>query len=359
MRPIRDNGHLVTALLLFLKQLTAHARWVFATLLVLYALSGIRVVQPQETALVRRFGRLQTQPHGPGLLIGLPAPFDEVLRFDTRRDLSLPLDAWALVGGKIGDPGKPIDKTDAQLYAEMRTRQVEGASYPLHENMTLDPVRHGYTLTADCNVIQGRFALRYRIEDPFLFVSAGPEVPRLLARLSYRALTIALAARNIDASLTTQRREIATQAAHQLQQAAERLNLGLRVTGLDVVELSPPAQVLASFEDVVSARQFAKTLAENSRQYHGEAVAQAEGEAEAIRQRAQAYGAGLVAAARGEAAAFTALLENYQRQPELVARRLLRESLDAVMGQIYSRSLVPAGRAVPSVLIEPSPEYSR
>lgn len=359
MRPIRDNGHLVTALLLFLKQLTAHARWLFAALLALYAISGIRVVQPQETALVRRFGRLQPQPHGPGLLVGLPAPFDEVLRFDTGRDLTLPLDAWSLVGGKIGDPGKPIEKTDAQLYAELRTRQVEGATYPEYENMTLDPVRHGYSLTADCNVIQGRFTLRYRIEEPFQFASSGQDVPGLLDCLTYRALTMALAVRNIDTSLTAQRRDVAVEAEKQVQEAAAALKLGVRVTGLDVVELSPPAQVIASFEDVVSARQFAKTLAENSRQYHGETIAQAQGESEAILQRAQGYSADLIATARGEAGAFTALLENYQRQPELVARRLLRESLDAVMGQIYSRSLVPAGRTAPSILIEPSPEYSR
>lgn len=63
--PLRQDGHLVEALLLFLKQLTAHARWVFAVLLLLYAISGIRTIQPQETALVRRLGRLQPDLHGP------------------------------------------------------------------------------------------------------------------------------------------------------------------------------------------------------------------------------------------------------------------------------------------------------
>lgn len=357
--PLRRDGHLVEALLLFLKQLTAHARWVFAVLLLLYAFSGIRTIQPQETALVRRLGRLQPRLHGPGLLIGLPSPFDEVLRFDTGRDLSLPLDDWSLVGGKIGDPDKLIEKSDAQLYQEIRTREIEESERQKFEYTTLDPVRHGYTLTEDYNLIQGRFTLRYRITDPFAHASAGADIGTLLARLARRSLAIELAARKIDASLTTERATVAEQAAASLQRTAEALNLGIRVSGIDVAELSPPRQVLMAFEEVVNARQFAKTLAENSRQYHGETITKHEGDAAAILQRGEAYSAELVAAARGEAGAFTAVLENYRRQPELVARRILRESLDSVMAQIYSRTLIPVEKSSPSILVEPSPQFSR
>ena len=357
--PLRQDGHLVEALLLFLKQLTAHARWVFAVLLLLYAVSGIRTIQPQETALVRRLGRLQPNLHGPGLLIGLPAPFDEVLRFETGRDQSLPLDQWALVGGKIGDPDKLIEKTDAQLYKAIRTKEIEESETQKFDYMTLNPVLHGYTLTADYNVIQGRFTLRYRITDPFAHASAGTDIGTLLARLARRSLAIQLAARKIDASLTSDRSEVAGKAAASLQEAATRLQLGIRVSGIDIVTLSPPSQVLMAFEEVVNARQFAKTMAENSLQYQGETITKSEGDAAAILQRGQAYSAELIATARGEAGAFTSVLENYRRQPELVAQRILRESLDAAMSQIYSRTLLPAENSAPSILVEPSPNFSR
>jgi membrane protease subunit HflK len=325
---------------------------------VLYAFSGIRVIQPQETALVRRLGRLQPQQHGPGLLIGLPSPFDEVLRFDTGRDLSLPLDDWSLVGGKIGDPDKPIEKTDAQLYQEIHSKEIQ-PNVAKFEYTTLDPVRHGYTLTSDYHVIQGRFTLRYRITDPFAHASAGTQLHTLLGQLARRSLAIQLAARDIDSSLTTGRSELAEKAAADMQSAATALQLGIRVSGIDVIQLSPPRQVLMAFEDVVNARQFAKTLAENSRMYHSETITKAEGDAAAILQRGQAFSAELKATAQGEAAAFTAVLENYQRQPELVARRFLRDSLDAVMGQIYSRTLLPVENSTPTILVEPSPQFSR
>lgn len=358
-RNIRSEGRLVEALLLFLKQLTAHARWVFAALLALYAVSGVHTIQPQETALVRRLGRLQSQVHGPGLLVGLPKPFDEVLRFETAKDQGLALDAWITIGGKIGDPDQPLKLSDEELQRHLQTREVEGAQYAEYENKTLDPVIHGYTLTADSNVIQGRFHLRYRIEDPFQFASAGPEVERLLAKLAYRALSVELAARKIDASLTEGRRDVAAGAAAAVQGEALRLALGVRVTGLDIRELTPPAQVIASFEDVNNARQFAKTLFENSRQYDAETLAKSEGEAGAILHRAESYATSLVETARGEAAAFCSLLENYQRQPALVSSRLLRETLDTVMSQVNSTTLLPARQARPTVILEPVPEFLR
>lgn len=356
---LRDEGHVVEALLLFLKQLTAHARWAFASLLLLYAVSGIHTIQPQQTALVRRLGRLQPHLHQPGLLVGLPRPFDEVLLFETGKDTSLPLDAWALIGTKIGDPDKQIEPTNEELIQQMNSRDVEGAKYPTYEHTTLNPLDHGYTLTLDTNLIQGQFNLRYRIDDPFRYTIAGDRIEILLARLSYRALTAQLARRRIDTSLTDNRRDVAAEATKQVQAEASRLHLGVRITGLDIRALSPPAQVLAAFEEVTNARQFAKTMFENARQYDAETRTKFEGEAASILFRAEGYATGLVESARGEASSFTSLLGNYRLNPQLVSQRLLRETLDGVMGQVSSRTLLPMQQARPTVILEPAPEFAR
>ncbi|MCW0218867.1 MAG: SPFH domain-containing protein [Prosthecobacter sp.] len=356
---LRDEGHLVEALLLFLKQLTAHARWVFAALLLLYGLSGIHTIQPQQSALVRRLGTLQPDLHGPGLLLGLPRPFDEVLLFETGKDSSLMLDAWALIGSKIGDPDKPLQLSDEELTKQLISRETEQTAYPEYANTTLNPLEHGYTLTKDTNVIQGRFTLRYRIEDPFHYTIAGDQIENLLARLSYRALSSQLATRRIDASLTDDRRDVASESAKQVQAEASRLNLGVQISGMDIRELSPPAQVLAAFEEVTNARQYSKTMFENARQYDAETRAKFEGEAASILFRTEGYATNLTETARGEASAFTSLLKNYRTNPQLVSQRILRETLDSVMGQVSSRTLLPIKQARPSIILEPSPEFAR
>src|SRR5690606_34357845 len=140
----------------------------------------------------------------------------------------------------------------------------------------------GYTLTADFNIIQGRFVLRYRIDDPFRFATAGDDIDALLSRLAYRALSSQIGTRNIDASLTADRLELAAAAAKSIRALAGELNLGVDITAIDIISLAPPSQVVAAFEDVSNARQFAKTMFENSRQYHGEMIEKHRGEAAAI-----------------------------------------------------------------------------
>lgn len=359
---LRTDGRAVEALLILLKHLTAHARWVFASLLLLYAVSGIRTIQPHEQALLSRFGRLQPQVHGPGLLFGMPEPFDKVLRFDTGKDLAVPMDRWAADGVKIGDPDQQVTLTDAQMVDKMRNSSTSGSVFPEYpdiEGKALDPVTRGYTLTSDFNVIQGRFVLRYRISQPFPYAAAGERIENLLERLAFRALTRQLAGRRIDGSLTSARRELAEAAAREVADEAARLNLGIRVSGIDIRELMPPSQVLAAFEDVTNAKQFEKTLYENARQYQAATMSKSEGEAASILSRAEGHAAGLVAAAEGEGGAFVALTEHYKQQPQLVAGRLLRETLDTVMSRIRSRTLLPADQARPSLILEPSPEYSR
>ncbi len=292
----------------------------------------------------------------------MPDPFDRLVRFETGREFSIPLDGWATGGVKIGDPDKPIQYTEEELNLTMN-RDEDGniieIEKPKPTGTTLDPVIDGYTLTADFNIIQGRFVLRYRINDPFLFATAGDDIETLLSRLAYRALSNQIGTRNIDTSLTADRRELAAIAAESTRVLAAELNLGVSITAIDIIELAPPSQVVAAFEDVSNARQFAKTMFENSRQYHDETLEKHRGEASAIVFRAEGHASNLVGAAGGEAAAFNQMLVQHRRSPGLVSQRILRETLDTVLGGVQSRTLLPADQARPSLMLEPSPEFSR
>ncbi|MFC7336544.1 protease modulator HflK [Haloferula chungangensis] len=361
-RSIRKQGRAVEALLILLKHLTAHARWLFAALLLFYALSGVRSVRSNEQALLLRFGKIQPEIHGPGLLIGMPDPFDRLVRFETGREFSIPLNGWATGGVKISDPETALELNDEQLTRAIQKSPNDPDSEAVPEKpagSTLDPVVDGYTLTADFNIIQGRFVLRYRINDPFLYATAGDDIDTLLSRLAYRALSSQIGTRNIDSSLTADRRELAARAADSTRILAGELNLGVSITAIDIIELAPPSQVVAAFEDVSNARQFAKTIYENSRQYHDETLEKYRGEAAAITYRAEGHAAKLTSTAAGESAAFQEMLVEHRRSPALVSQRLLSETLSTVLGGVQSRTLVPAGQARPSLMIEPAPEFSR
>ena len=140
---IRKQGRAVAALLILLKHLTAHARWLFAALLLFYAVSGIRTIGSNEQALLLRFGKIQPKVHGPGLLIGMPDPFDRLIRFETGREFSIPLNGWATGGVKIGDPDKAVELTDQELTLAIQESRNGGAAQAEFEKpagSTLDPV---------------------------------------------------------------------------------------------------------------------------------------------------------------------------------------------------------------------------
>lgn len=359
---IRKQGRAVEALLILLKHLTAHARWLFAALLLCYALSGIRTIHSDEQALLLRFGKIQPHIHTPGLLIGMPDPFDRLIRFETGREFSIPLDSWATGGVKMNDPDTPVTLTDEELTQAIQESRNGGAAEAVYEKppgSTLDPVTDGYTLTADFNIIQGRFILRYRISDPFLFATAGDEIETLLSRLAYRALSSQIGTRNIDTSLTADRRELAALAADSTRSLAAELNLGVTITAIDIIELAPPSQVVAAFEEVSNARQFAKTMFENSRQYHDETLEKHRGEASAITFRAQGHASTLLSTAAGETSAFGEMLTQHHRSPGIISQRILSETLGEVLAGVQSRTLLPATEARPTLMLEPSPELSR
>lgn len=343
------------ALLHTLRHLTPIAQGLCVLLLGLYAFSGVRFVGPQESALVLRLGKLQPKVHGPGLLLAWPRPLDEVVLVPTGAEHILALDSWLSRGprleqGRHTRPPTAEEKAAGKYLIGNQEMPVEVV--PVGDS--LDPVADGYTLTGDWNVVQGRFSLRYRVADPVARFRFGEDIAPLLRRLSYRALTAALSAVPISRALTDGRAELAEKVRGEIDREVRELNLGLAVTAFEVREIAPPRQVAAAFEEVTSARLFAKTLVETAESYRGQQVTLATGQSAAIRQRAEGFAAQLVASSQGEAEAFRQFHAEYARSPDLVRDRIYTETLGFVMQQVHSSTVLPPSEAPPSVLLEPS-----
>src|SRR4029077_6580223 len=110
--------------------------WWIATMAILYALSGISIVRPDEVAVILRWGHLvgatpALQEHGSGLLFAFPRPIDRVVRVQVKH-------VW-----------------------EVPVATLEGFG----DGYTLDPVLQGYALTGDQNIVQMDMVARYRVRD--------------------------------------------------------------------------------------------------------------------------------------------------------------------------------------------------
>jgi membrane protease subunit HflK len=289
--------------------------WWVALMAVLYALSGITIVRPDEQAVVLRWGRLvgstpALQQHGPGLLLALPRPVDEVVRVKVRRVSELTLTTLASVD-------------------------------PWNSQTTLDPLREGYALTGDRNVVHVDLVARYRVRDPAAWALHGPPAEPALRATVTAAMVRSLGEMPVDAVLADGRERLLALATKRAQEGLDEARSGLQLVALELTRLAPPIALAPDFAAVQSAYIAAETRRKEALAFAQVTVPQAHATAEATVQAARAEAATRVSRARGEAAAFRALAAEHRANPRVTRERLYREAVDRALRAAGSLRWVP------------------
>lgn len=286
-------------------------------LLVAWALSGITVVEPNEVALVLRFGSLQgagtaQAVHPPGLLFAPPKPFGEVIRVPTRtvfevelRQLHLPVDLAK------GSPRRP------------------------------DPRSFGHVLTGDRNVLHVAMVARYQIADPEAFVFAIEDPETVLSAVVAAEMVDATGRLPVDAVLTDGRADLIRSVMTDAQKRLDALEVGLALVNLELIDLTPPAHVKADFTAVQSASIEAETLVRQAEEYRTRTVPLARSERDTAVSDARATAATLLSSARGDAGAFRALADEYAQNPGIVRERLYREGVEEALADAKRVRFLP------------------
>jgi len=158
------------------------------------------------------------------------------------------------------------------------------------------------------------------------------------------ALTRTLAEMPIDEVLVEGKRKLAATA---LRRAQVRLDRGatpwVQLVALEFTALQPPAQVARYFDEVQRAFVEKKTLEEKARSYAEQEIPLAESVKLDLINKARTFALDTVSDARGEARAFLDLLAEYEREPEVVWRRLYLEAVEDLTPRVGALALVPPG----------------
>jgi regulator of protease activity HflC (stomatin/prohibitin superfamily) len=109
--------------------------WVIVGILVLFALSWIRILAEYERAVIFRLGRVQAQPKGPGIFLVF-RPLDRMVRISLRTDaLEVPpqdvvtrdnvtVKVNAVIYFRVIDPNKAVLEVTNYLYATSQLAQT-------------------------------------------------------------------------------------------------------------------------------------------------------------------------------------------------------------------------------------------
>jgi len=321
-----------------------YLRWLALLLAVLYLVTGITFIQPDEQAIVLTLGRF-SRVKSEGLLLAWPYPIDEVVRVATQESKRLDVDdLWhPLPGMRVG--GETKDPLSPDYVFAMEVVPV-----------TINPLREGYCITGDREVLQAYVTVKYRVTDPVAYALGYTDPEGVLRNAVLAAVTRTLAEMPADRALkrgeervplaqTTIRSRIQRR-LDDLRQDHEELPV-ITVETVDLAYLHPPRHVFGEFQKVKEAESKARheQLKAEAERIAQKAMAQAE--TLDIITAAENYAARLREEASGKAEAFRKLRAEYRKSPVVAGFRMYREAMEQVqaVAQVYGVSVVPGGRA--------------
>lgn len=189
-------------------------------------------------------------------------------------------------------------------------------------------------LTGDENLVLADWAILYRIKNSYnyLFKVNEPErVLRIISESSYRRV---VASHPLDDILTNQKDAIQSEILADLQEIADKYELGIMISAVQLQDAMPPDEVKASFLDVSSAKEQKSAKINEASQYENEQLPMARGEAAKLINNAEAYKAQRINEAEGTVARYAAIEAEYRKQPEIVRTRLYLEMLRDVLPKV-------------------------
>lgn len=205
----------------------------------------------------------------------------------------------------------------------------------------------GLMLTGDENIVDIDFQVVWNITEPdrFLFNLADPETT--IAAVAESAMREIISQSELAPILNRDRGAIADGVAEEVQATLDRYSAGVNIIRVNLQAVEPPSEIiavedidgdvrqtspLAAFRDVQDAEQERDRLQNLADAYANRVLAQARGDAARVLEQAEGYRARVVNEAQGEASRFLAVLNEYQKAPEVTRQRLYLETVEAVFG---------------------------
>jgi membrane protease subunit HflK len=295
-----------------LNTIVNYVRWISIVIIAGILLSGVIFVQPGEVALIFRFGKLVGNTYTekvrqPGLHIMFPYLIDKVVRIPVRKIQKIKID------GMYTD-GYFQDYTNA-----------------------------GYALTGDTNIVVLDAVLKYKVIDPLKYVLEIMEPKKVLKELTLCALTQEISSFSVDDVLTKQKKELASYVLANAQERADELNLGVQFVALEFNSLQPPQRVKAEFDLVTSTYVQMETMIQEAKSYQKKIIPEAVAESDSMIQKARSFKAERIAQAKSDVAQFYGVINEFQKNPQVVHERLYREKVESILRKVANKVILPKG----------------
>ncbi|MEE4297900.1 MAG: FtsH protease activity modulator HflK [Pseudomonadales bacterium] len=286
-------------------------------------LTAFYTVQPEQRAVVKRFGAV-VGITDPGLHFRIPFGIDAVQLVATERVLK---QEFGFRSEGTQDGGRTA---------------FSAANFEDESLM----------LTGDLNMIDVEWVVQYRIADPIKFLYRMREPTRTLRDISESVMRRIVGNMLGSEVLTVGRVEIQSQAQTEIQEILNAYDAGIRISTVEMQDVVPPPALQPAFNEVNEARQERERKINEAQKQVNQEIPNARGQALRMIAEAEGYATERVNRARGESVRFSAVLQEYERVPEVTRSRLYLETLNEMLPRIGRVLVVQDGQAGPLPLLD-------
>ena len=274
---------------------------IVAAFIVLQAVAGaFYTIKPGEVGIVLRFGQYH-RTTTPGLHFKIPY-VDEMTKVD-------------------------VESVRKEEFG-FRTRTPGAAAYD-RKGFDMEALM----LTGDKDVIEVAWIVQYKVSDPVLFLFRVRDVAQIVRDAS-ETVTRRIVG-NMDFDYVLSNREIlAANARKEWQDQLNRLESGVAVMTLQLLDINPPEQVKPAFNEVNIADQDMKRLVNEAEETYNRVIPKARGSAKQIVEEARGYAVERTNRANGETNRFKAIVKEYEGAEEVTRQRLYLEAMQEILPQV-------------------------
>ena len=187
-------------------------------------------------------------------------------------------------------------------------------------------------ITGDYNIVNVDFFVEYKISDPvaYLYSSNSPEL--ILRNLIQSQVRNVVGSSSVDAVLTDGKENIQMQVKDLVTGILAEYDIGLTLVDVKIQDSEPPTQeVIEAFKAVETAKQQAEAVINEAKAYENAKLPQAQAEADQLIQNAEYLKQKRINEAKEQVAMFTAMYEEYKRNPDITRSRMYYEAIQQIL----------------------------
>ena len=240
--------------------------------------------------------------------------------------------------------GKVTDVTDAGVHFKLPfgIQQVQKVDVNVYQKIELGYSSDGSTvekestmITGDYNIVNVDFFVEYKISDPvaYLYSSNDPEL--ILKNLIQSQVRNVVGSSSVDSVLTDGKENIQMQVKDLVSEILVEYDIGLTLVDVKIQDSEPPTlEVIEAFKAVETAKQQAETVVNDAKAYQNAQLPLAQAEADKLIQNAEFLKQKRINEAKEQVAMFTAMYEEYARNPEITRSRMYYEAIQEILPDV-------------------------